>query len=60
MDFARLDGEARATIQSIRDQAEEFTKGLKKDKEAADQVLADVRKVAAEHGITQQAIYFQE
>lgn len=59
-DFGRLEGEARSTIQSIRDQAEEITKGLKKDKEAADQVLADVRKVAAEHGVTQQAIYFQE
>lgn len=59
-DFGRLEGEARATIQSIRDQAEEITKGLQKDKEAAEQVLADVRKVAAEHGVTQQAIYFRD
>ncbi len=59
-DFGRLEGEARATIQSIRDQAEEITKGLQKDKEAADQVLEDVRKVAAEHGVTQQAIYFKD
>lgn len=59
-DFGRLEGEARATIQSIRDQADGITKELKKDKEAAEQVLADVRRVAAEHGVTQQAIYFQD
>lgn len=58
-DFQRLEGEARATLQGIRDQAEEITASLQEDKEAADRVLADVRKVAAERGVTQQAIYFQ-
>ncbi|MCR9096306.1 MAG: hypothetical protein NXI30_18930 [bacterium] len=59
-DFNRLEGEARATLQAIRDQADEITQALEKDKVAAEQVLQDVRKVAAERGVTQQAIYFQE
>jgi len=58
-DFERLEGEARSTLQNIRDQASQTTEDLKSDKEEAEGILTDIRKVAAERGVTQQAIYFQ-
>jgi hypothetical protein len=60
VDFQRLEGEARSTLQAIQDQASKVTKSLQKDKEASQQVLDEIRKVAAEQGVTQQAIYFKE
>lgn len=57
-DFQRLEREARSTLQGIRDQASEITKDLRSDKEEAERILVDVRKVAAERGVTQQAIHF--
>ena len=59
-DFPSLERNARDTIQEIHDQAEMAMKELNKYKEDADQVLQDVREAAAEHGVTQQAIYFKE
>ncbi len=59
-DFTRLEGEARATLQLIKDQAEEITRSLEKNKISAEKVLDDVRNLAAEQGVTQQAIYFQQ
>lgn len=59
-DFAALEREARAAVQSAADSAAQLTKELEKSKEQAEQVLADVRKVAAETGVSQQAIYFQQ
>lgn len=60
VDFQRLENEARATIQSINDKAGELTAQLNKHQEDAQNVLEDVRKVAAEQGVSQQAIYFKE
>ena len=59
-DFQRLDSEARSTLKSIRDEAEEFTDNLKNKNDEASQILDEIRKVAAEQGVTQQAIYFSE
>jgi hypothetical protein len=59
-DFQRLDREARATFQQIRDEATAVTQDLQATRDEAKHVLEDVRKVAAEHGVTQQAAYFKE
>lgn len=59
-DFQRLEGDARATLQAVRDQGEALTRDLETQKQAAERVLEDVRKVAAEQGVSQQAIYFKE
>lgn len=59
-DFKRLETEARAMIQSVKDSADELTKHLNKNKEQADDVLDQIRKVAAEQGVSQQAIHFKE
>ena len=58
-DFGALEREARAAMQSVTDHAEDLTKELGARKEEANKILAEVRKVAAEQGVSQQAIYFQ-
>jgi hypothetical protein len=59
-DFQRLDTEARATLQSIKDEASSITRGLEEQKADAEGVLEEIRKVAAEQGVSQQAYYFKE
>jgi len=59
-DFQRLDRDARATFQQIRDEAEVITKDLQATKEKTQRILEDVRNVAAEQGVTQQAVYFKD
>lgn len=59
-DFQRLDREARATVQSVQDKAGELTRNLETKLNEAERIVADVRKVAAETGVSQQATYFKD
>ncbi len=59
VDFQRLEAEARSTIQSIQDQGTKVAEGLIKAKAEAEKILVDIREAAAEHGVSQQAVYFQ-
>ena len=59
-DFKRLEIEARAMLQVIEDKANELTKKLEDDKKISEQILEDIRKVAAEQGVSQQATYFRD
>ncbi|WP_146042104.1 hypothetical protein [Chromobacterium sinusclupearum] len=59
-DVQLLESEARGVIQTIKDNAAGATKELEKSKEDAQGILNEVRKVAAEHGVSQQAVYFKE
>jgi len=58
-DTTLLETQARATIQSIKDQAEKLTSQLLVAKNDADKALAEIRAVAAEQGVSQQAIHFK-
>lgn len=58
-DFQRLDSEARAALQKIKDEANEITGALEKQQTDAETALEAIRTVAAEQGVTQQAIYFK-
>lgn len=60
LDFRRMETEARAAIQAVEDNATAVTKELSKSKEDAQSILEDVRRVATEQGVTQQAIYFKD
>ncbi len=51
-DFQRLDREARATLQSIEDRANEFTAQMTSYEQDARRVLEEIRNVAAEEGVT--------
>ncbi|MBN1548152.1 MAG: hypothetical protein JW902_15980, partial [Syntrophaceae bacterium] len=59
-DFERLDADARATLQGIKDDANKIQNELNAQKDVANGVLEQIRQVAAEQGVTQQAIYFKE
>src|SRR5690606_16824614 len=54
-DCQRMQNGARASLQAVSDQATEITRQLKVQHEQAEQILSDVRKVAAEQGVSQQA-----
>jgi hypothetical protein len=58
-DFGRLETEARATLQSMADEAERVRGEVQKSEKSAQESLAAIRKVAAEQGVTQQAIHFK-
>lgn len=60
IDFQRMENEARASLQAVSDQADEITSQLGLHQQQAEEILQDVRKVAAEQGVSQQAIYFKE
>ncbi|WP_373387801.1 hypothetical protein [Pseudomonas alcaligenes] len=57
-DFQRLDADARSTLQSIEDKSAKISERLAKYEDDAKQALDEIRKVAAEEGITQQAAHF--
>lgn len=58
-DTSLLETQARATIQSIRDQSDKLTDQLNSAKTDADSALAAIRAVASEQGVSQQASYFK-
>lgn len=58
-DTSLLESQARATIQSIKDQSEKLTKQLVEAKVDADAALVAIRAVASEQGVSQQASYFK-
>lgn len=57
-DFQRLDADARATLQSIEDKASKISKVLGQHEKDAQVVLNEIRRVAAEEGVTKQAAHF--
>lgn len=59
-DTSLLETQARATIQSIKDQSAKLTEQLNSAKTDADNALAAIRAVASEQGVSQQAIYFKQ
>ncbi len=57
-DFQRLDTEARATLQSIEDRATKISENLSIHEQNAKAALDEIRRVAAEEGVTKQAAHF--
>jgi hypothetical protein len=59
-DFTKIGRDARATIQDIEDKAKKLGEDLEQHRKDAQQILDDIRKVAAEQGVSQQAVYFKD
>ncbi|MES9027032.1 hypothetical protein AAHH21_13070 [Stenotrophomonas sp. BSUC-16] len=59
-DFQRLDAQARATLQNVEDKAGEFSSGLGSKLEEAEGILAKIREVAAEEGVSQMSVHFRK
>lgn len=57
-DFAAMEVEARSMIESVKTEAESLRKALNDQKDSAAQILEDIKQVAAETGVSQQAIHF--
>lgn len=60
VDFQRLENEGKAALATIKKAAETLHENLESQNIEAEQILANVKKVAAEQGVSQQAIYFKE
>jgi hypothetical protein len=58
-DFSSLELEARAAKEAATRQAADMQKAMKANQEEADRILGEIRKVAAEQGVSQQAAYFK-
>lgn len=58
-DTQRLESEARGVLQSIRDEAGRTADQIKGNADQAQAALEEIRRVATEQGVSQQAIYFK-
>ena len=58
-DFEKLGRDARAVLQGVKDEAETIRGQLAASKAEADSTLEAIKKVAAEQGVSQQAIHFK-
>ncbi|WP_395662857.1 hypothetical protein, partial [Aestuariivirga sp.] len=58
-DYGALEREARAKIQQASDKANELSRALESHEVEAKRVLEEIKKVAAEQGVSQQAYYFK-
>lgn len=59
-DLGRLENEGREAIAGIRKETDSIVDQLRKDAATGKDLLDEVRRVAAEQGVSQQAIYFQQ
>ena len=59
-DFEALGNNARTALQGIETMHSETKKQMEGMREESQKILADIRDVAAEQGVSQQAMYFQE
>lgn len=57
-DIGSLERDFHAAIQDAKDRAEQLHTDLAGERTEAQRILADIRKVAAEQGVSQQAHYF--
>ncbi len=60
VDFPSLAAKGRAAVQDVKDQSASLLKSLDEQKDEASKILSEVRKVAAEQGVSQQATYFKD
>lgn len=58
-DLGALERESRAVFQSVSDRAEHLKREMEEYNSQANSILSDIRNIAAEQGVSQQAIYFK-
>jgi hypothetical protein len=59
VDFNRLEEQGRAAVQGVRDQTQSLMNEIAQEQEEAARILEQVRKTAAERGVSQEAFYFK-
>jgi hypothetical protein len=60
VNFSQLESQGRAAVQEIRDKTENLMTEIEGQQKSADRILEEVRKTAAERGVSQEATYFKE
>lgn len=60
VDFQRLETEGRAALQGIKDQTANVLSEIETSKTDASNALEEIKRTAAEQGVSQQAHYFSE
>jgi len=60
VDFARLETDGRAVLQGIKDETDSVLSDLEAAKGSANSVLDEIKKTAAEQGVSQQAFHFSQ
>lgn len=58
VDIPAMEKNARATVQAISDETEALLDEIRRQKDDADAILEDVRKTAAERGVSEEAYQF--
>ena len=58
-DFGAMEVEARSVVESVRREAAQLKKSLENQNNDAALILQEIRQVAAEQGVSQQAIHFK-
>jgi hypothetical protein len=58
-DFSTIEAQGRAAIQAAKDQADQSLADLKTQHEEGLRMLDDIRRIAAEQGVSQQSSYFK-
>lgn len=59
IDFNRLEQQGRATIQAVEDKARKLNESLEDQSQKANTIVDQIRKTAAEQGVSQQSSYFK-
>jgi nucleotide-binding universal stress UspA family protein len=59
-DFEKIGHEARAVLQGVKDDAERLRKQMDDKEREADATLEAIKRIAAEQGVSQEAIHFKK
>ena len=59
-DFERIERQAEEKLKHIDDMSAEHTKGMTETRKEANQILEEVRRIAAESGVSQHSIHFKQ
>lgn len=60
LDFSELEREARAATQAAKDSVASVVEDIEKSKVSIDSILSEARALAAEQGVSKQAIHFKQ
>lgn len=58
-DFSALESNARAAVQAVEDEARQIQDSLRETEGNAERILENVKRVAEEQGVSQQAVYYK-
>ncbi|GFO39290.1 hypothetical protein PoB_006579500, partial [Plakobranchus ocellatus] len=58
--FQSFNSQFNATLQTIENKAKDFEEEMEKNKNKVENLLGEIRDMASEKGVSQQAVYFKQ